>query len=180
MATPMGVGCAALLMERSNTLTANQIESLLKNSTEIYRSDPLGREFPRIDCLASIEAIPNPAEPLINIDIDGNSEFDALTDGLILLRLMFGLSGQSLTDGVTAPDANFVYSGDLIQRFNSTGLLLDIDDDKSIDALTDGLLILRFLFGIRGENLSSNALAPNAGRTTVRELEEYLQSLTNQ
>ena len=180
MATPMGVGCAALLMERSNTLTANQIESLLRNSTEIYRSDPLGREFPRIDCLASIEAIPNPAEPLTNIDIDGNSEFDALTDGLILLRLMFGLSGQPLTDGVTAPDANFVYSGDLIERFNSTGLLLDIDDDKSIDALTDGLLILRFLFGIRGENLSSNALAPNAGRTTVRELEDYLQALTNQ
>ncbi len=180
MATPMGVGCAALLMERSNTLTANQIESLLKNSTEIYRSDPLGREFPRIDCLAAIEAIPNPAEPLINIDIDGNSEFDALTDGLILLRLMFGLSGQSLTDGVTAPDANFVYSGDLIQRFNSTGLLLDIDDDKSIDALTDGLLILRFLFGIRGENLSSDALSPNAERNTVRELEEYLQALTNQ
>ena len=180
MATPMVVGCAALLMERSNTLTANQIESLLKNSTEIYRSDPLGREFPRIDCLASIKAIPNPAEPLINIDIDGNSEFDALTDGLILLRLMFGLSGQSLTNGVTAPDANFVYSGDLIQRFNSTGLLLDIDDDKSIDALTDGLLILRFLFGIRGENLSSNAISPNAGRTTVKELEEYLQSLTNQ
>ena len=90
------------------------------------------------------------------------------------------LSGQSLTDGVTAPDANFVYSGDLIQRFNSTGLLLDIDDDKSIDALTDGLLILRFLFGIRGENLSSDALSPNAERNTVRELEEYLQALTNQ
>ena len=179
MATPMGVGCAALLMERSNTLTANQIESLLKNSTEIYRSDPLGREFPRIDCLASIEAIPNPAEPLTNLDIDGNSRFDALSDGLILLRLMFGLTGQSLTNGVTASDANFVYSGDLIQRFNSTGFLLDIDDDKSIDALTDGLMILRYLFGIRGESLSSNALSPNAERTIVRELEEYLQSLIN-
>ena len=180
MATPMGVGCAALLMERSNNLTANQIESLLKNSTEVYRSDPLGREFPRIDCLASIEAVPNPAEPLTNLDIDGNSRFDALSDGLILLRLMFGLTGQSLTNGVTAPDANFVYSGDLIQRFNSTDLLLDIDDDKSIDALTDGLLILRYLFGIRGENLSTNALSPSAERTAVSELEEYLQSLINQ
>ena len=180
MATPMGVGCAALLMERSNNLTANQIESLLKNSTEVYRSDPLGREFPRIDCLASIEAVPNPAEPLTNLDIDGNSRFDALSDGLILLRLMFGLTGQSLTNGVTAPDANFIYSGDLIQRFNSTDLLLDIDDDKSIDALTDGLLILRYLFGIRGENLSLNALSPNAERTATNELEEYLQSLIDQ
>ena len=96
---------------------------------------------------------------MTNLDIDGNSRFDALSDGLILLRLMFGLTGQSLTNGVTAPDANFIYSGDLIQRFNSTDLLLDIDDDKSIDALTDGLLILRYLFGIRGENLSSNAFA---------------------
>ena len=118
--------------------------------------------------------------PLTNLDIDGDSRCDALSDGLIILRLMFGLTGHSLTNGVTAPDANFIYSGDLIQRFNSTDLLLDIDDDKSIDALTDGLLILRYLFGIRGENLSSNALSPSAERTAVSELEEYLQSLINQ
>ena len=46
--------------------------------------------------------------------------------------------------------------------------------------LTDGLMILRYLFGIRGENLSLDALSPNADRTATNELEEYLQSLIDQ
>ena len=31
----------------------------------------------------------------INIDIDENNTYDALTDGLLILRFMFGLSGES-------------------------------------------------------------------------------------
>ena len=34
-----------------------------------------------------------------NIDIDGNEQFDALTDGLLLLRSMFGISGEPLIAG---------------------------------------------------------------------------------
>ena len=39
------------------------------------------------------------------LDIDANGSFDALTDGLIILRYAFGLRGQSLIDGVISEDA---------------------------------------------------------------------------
>ena len=38
-------------------------------------------------------------------DVDGNGEADALTDGILVLRHQFGLSGSALTDGVLASDA---------------------------------------------------------------------------
>ncbi len=177
MATPLGVGCAALLMERSNNLSPNQIESLLKDSTEVFRADPVGREYPRIDCLASLIAIPNSSTPMTNIDIDGNNSFDALTDGLLILRSMFGLTGAALTSGATADDAMFVSSGDLAQRYDSALYLLDIDDNGQLDALTDGLLILRFLFGLRGEELVSQATANDSARSTPQEIEDYLATL---
>ncbi len=178
MATPLGVGCAALLMERSHNLSSNQIESLLKGSTDNFRADPLGREFPRIDCLASLIAIPNSSAPMTNIDIDGNNSFDALTDGLLILRSMFGLTGTALTSGATADDAMFVNSGDLAQRYDSALNLLDIDGNEQLDALTDGLLILRFLFGLRGEELVSQATADDSARSTPQEIEDYLATLT--
>ena len=42
----------------------------------------------------------------ICVDIDGNGRADALTDGLIILRYLFGLRGDVLINGVVAPDAS--------------------------------------------------------------------------
>ena len=55
--------------------------------------------------------------------------------------------------------------------------LLDIDGDGRVDALTDGLLILRFSFGLRGNILITGVLSNEATRLTVGEIEEYLESL---
>ena len=33
------------------------------------------------------------------LDVDGNGQIDALTDGLMIIRYMFGLRGASLTPG---------------------------------------------------------------------------------
>ena len=33
------------------------------------------------------------------LDVDGNGKYDALTDGLLILRFMFGLDGESLIFG---------------------------------------------------------------------------------
>ena len=38
------------------------------------------------------------------LDVDASGEDDALTDGLLLLRSMFGLSDDALTTGVVSPD----------------------------------------------------------------------------
>ena len=57
------------------------------------------------------------------------------------------------------------------------GLLLDVDQDEDLSALSDGLLIIRYLFGFRGDSLTDNAVPSEAQRKTAAEIEEYIQSL---
>lgn len=44
------------------------------------------------------------AEPYCSLDVDGNGQFDALTDGLLTIRYAFGFSGPALTSGAVALD----------------------------------------------------------------------------
>lgn len=55
--------------------------------------------------------------------------------------------------------------------------IFDIDQNGSFDALTDGLIILRYAFGLRGDSLISNSVASNANRTSAEAIESYIQSL---
>ncbi|KPA12550.1 hypothetical protein MHK_007242 [Candidatus Magnetomorum sp. HK-1] len=55
---------------------------------------------------------------------------------------------------------------------------LDIDDNKNIDALTDGLLILRYLFGLKGgTSLIENAVDPEGSRVDCESVKWYLDCL---
>ena len=54
---------------------------------------------------------------------------------------------------------------------------LDVDRNGRIDATTDGLLILRYLLGLRGVPLLRGALAGNAARRTASEVENYIRTL---
>ena len=112
------------------------------------------------------------------IDIDGNGSQDALTDGLLILRYLFGLSGDSLIAGVVSNNANYATSPELSSRLDMLGEQLDVDGNGSKDALTDGLMILRYLFGIRGDLLISDVIGSGATRGTVGEVELQLNSLT--
>jgi hypothetical protein len=53
---------------------------------------------------------------------------------------------------------------------------LDVDLNGGTDALTDGLMILRYLFSLRGDTVTSDALGPNPQRTTA-QINAYIQSL---
>jgi hypothetical protein len=55
--------------------------------------------------------------------------------------------------------------------------VLDIDQSGSVDALTDCLILLRYFFGLRGENLTNGAVSLNANRATAQEIEAYIQYL---
>ena len=46
-----------------------------------------------------------------------------------------------------------------------------------IDALTDGLLTLRYLFGLQGDTLINGVVASDATRTTADEIEAHLETL---
>ena len=51
----------------------------------------------------------------------------------------------------------------------------DIDDDGRADALTDGLLFLRYTFGLRGDALISGLISSGSEYTTAAEIEEELR-----
>ena len=115
--------------------------------------------------------------PSGSLDIDGNEKYDALTDGLLLLRGMFGLDGDALITGTVASDAAYTSSEDIESRIANLGDLADIDGNGEIDALTDGLLTLRYLFGLEGGALINGVVASDATRISAADIETYLGSL---
>ena len=108
-------------------------------------------------------------------DIDGDGETDALTDGLLVLRYFFGFSGSTLIEGAVASGATRSTATDIESYIESIELYLDIDQDGSTGALTDGLLLLRYLFGFSGETLVAGALGGSATQTLPDDIAAYVQ-----
>ena len=116
-------------------------------------------------------------EILINTDadwdFDGNGHADALTDGLIMLRYAFGLRGDNLIDGVMAPESN-MSAAEVELVMQDAADMLDIDLDGEVSALTDGLLLLRYLFELVDENLVNGVVAPSAVRSSLEDITTHL------
>ena len=107
-------------------------------------------------------------------DIDHDEEVTALTDGLLVVRHLFNFEGGPLisgaiTDGGGRRSANAV---SIYLTNNSTEL--DIDGDGNAQALTDGLLLIRYLFGFTGNALVSDAIGDGAMRTNAEDIEAYI------
>jgi hypothetical protein len=110
------------------------------------------------------------------LDVDGNGAADALTDGLLIIRHLFGFTGDALINGVVDP-AGARATAQLAEEFLAQiSARLDVDGNGVADALTDGILIIRFLFGFTGDALTSGAVDnTNGTRTTAAEIERFLQ-----
>ena len=52
----------------------------------------------------------------------------------------------------------------------------DIDGNGSVDSLSDGLLLLRYTFGIRGNNLIKGVVTEQGTRNTAEAIEAYIES----
>jgi hypothetical protein len=65
--------------------------------------------------------------------------------------------------------------GVFVQRF-STPAILDLDANGSADPLTDGLLLLRSLFGFTGATLTSGAIGGGCNRCDAAAIEAYIDS----
>ncbi|MDA9570220.1 CotH kinase family protein [Porticoccaceae bacterium] len=108
-------------------------------------------------------------------DFDNNGQADALTDGLLMLRHSFGLKGESLTNGAIASDSTM--SGLEVEAAVAEAYsIADIDNNGKVDALTDGLMLLRYLFNLRDESLVQGAVASDAQRTQSADIEQYLNN----
>ena len=110
-----------------------------------------------------------------SFDVDENLEAQPLTDGLLVIRHLFGFSGESLTSGAVDPSAERGTS-ELISGYLTDAVSeLDIDGDGESKPLTDGLLLIRYLFGFSGDSLISGAIGSGAERDTADEVEAYIR-----
>lgn len=111
-------------------------------------------------------------------DIDLNGTVDALTDGLLINRFLFGFTGPSLAEGAVAPDCTLCRGRGIMTRLNQISCettALDVDDNGESDALTDGLLIIRHMFGFTGDALVDGAVASDCGRCDAAAIEAFLE-----
>jgi hypothetical protein len=110
------------------------------------------------------------------LDVDGNGVADPLTDGVLILRFLFGFTGSALTDGALGSGATRT-GPQILEYLMRAGAALDADGDDTVQALTDGVLALRFLFGFSGATLITGALDPDASRTDAGAVEAFLERL---
>ena len=111
-----------------------------------------------------------------DFDIDLDGETAALTDGLLVLRHLFGFSGATLTEGAVTSSATRSDADTIASYLDTNKGHLDIDGDGSTEALTDGLLLLRYLFGFDGATLIEGAVGTDATRTAADEIKTYIEA----
>ena len=110
-----------------------------------------------------------------SFDVDENLEAQPLTDGLLVIRHLFGFSGESLTAGAVSGEASRGSSEAIAGYLTDAESELDIDGDGESKPLTDGLLLIRYLFGFSGDSLISGAIGDGAERDTAEEVEAYIK-----
>ena len=107
-------------------------------------------------------------------DIDQNNSVDALTDGLLLMRYAFGLRGDSLTENVISSDS-LIDKAAVEQNIEQIMHLVDINDDGNFDALTDALILLRYLFDVTGNGLVDEEML-TSNRPSAGSIKAYIES----
>jgi len=172
-AAPHVAGLAALLLEIYPDFTRSGLKTLMMDTAfHLGEANVFGAG--RIDALDALTAA---AVLTFTLDIDGNGKADALTDGLLVVRHLFEFTGGSLIGGgVVAGDCSRCTAEDIesyLQRF-----FLDVDGNGQEDALTDGILTLRYLFGFRGISLIQGGVVANdCVRCSAAEIEAFLAQL---
>ena len=110
----------------------------------------------------------------ISWDIDKDGTADALTDGLLLIRYNFGLTGESLVASAVSGDST-LSTAEIESEITTLFSISDIDADGNVDALTDSLILLRYLFGLRGDSLINGVISIEATRTSATAIEAYIE-----
>ncbi len=116
-----------------------------------------------------------------DLDIDTSrapSRYHALTDGVLVVRYLLGLRGTSLTTGAKGSTALRTDNEIETQiEFLRTSGALNVDGDAQTLPETDGLLIVRYLLGYRGEALIQGA---NGGTLDSAAIEAKISALLPQ
>jgi hypothetical protein len=113
------------------------------------------------------------------LDIDGNGTIGATEDGILVIRYLFGFRGSELISGVVGQSCKRCSASAITSYLDDIAHFLDVDDNGEQEALTDGILVTRYLFGFRGPALVSEAIGPGCKRCTATAIEAYLADLVS-
>lgn len=118
---------------------------------------------------------------LSGLDVDGNGSIGPLTDGLLVLRSFFGFTGSTLVAGaVDQGGCTRCTAGEIAAYLASVANLLDVDGSGALGPLTDGLLVVRHLFGFTGATLTTGAVdTMNCTRCIEGTIAPHLDSLAD-
>jgi hypothetical protein len=109
-------------------------------------------------------------------DVDRNDDVEPLTDALLILRRLFSFSANALVAGAIGAGAQQTDPAEIAAQIDSIREpMLDIDDDAEEQPLTDGLLLLRYLFGFRDNALIAGAVGTDCDRCLADDIEEFIQ-----
>jgi len=113
-----------------------------------------------------------------SLDIDGNGLVGALTDGILLERYLLNFTDANLIKNAIGSGATRT-TATAIKAYLQENLLkiYDIDGNGLAGALTDGILMIRYLLNFSDANLIKNAIGSGATRTTATAIKAYLQPL---
>jgi hypothetical protein len=112
-----------------------------------------------------------------SLDVDASGAVQPLTDGLLVLRHQFGFTGATLVNGALGANCGRCTSTAIGSYLGSLGALLDVDGNGSTQPLTDGLLVLRYLFGFTGTTLTSGAVGGGCTRCDAAAIDAYLDGM---
>lgn len=179
-----GAASAKRFNSRSSTLVRPQLRVVFTAPTTDQDGDGVGDGTDNCARIANADQADRDSNGIgdacdFPLDVDGNGRVDALSDGLLILRFMFGFSGNALVDGAVAADAHPASNDADELRTRLLRTNLDVDGNSRTDALSDGVLIVRFLFGFGGRSLVDGAVAPDAAsdRDEAAEIESHLRTL---
>ena len=116
---------------------------------------------------------------LAALDVDGDGTTAPLTDGLLVLRFLFGFTGTTLTSGAVDADCTRCDAAAIAPYLIGLGLRPRHRRRRRAGPLTDGLLVLRFLFGFSGTTLTAGAVDGDCMRCDAAAIVPYLQGLSD-
>ena len=119
------------------------------------------------------DAFPSDASKTVDTDSGGTSDNSAVLND----PASFGLITIEEKDSAVASAIESQVSA-CVEAPASCGidLSIDVDGDGSVDPLTDGMLIIRYLLGFSGNSLIDGAVGTDATRKTSEEIEDYIKA----
>ena len=102
--------------------------------------------------------------------------YDSDIGGYATIKPVLAKTCDSDGDGITNSFDSSPFLSNQSAQIDESYSFWDIDKNGSVGALTDGLILLRYFFGLRGEGLINGAIDSNGLRTSSTDIEAYIES----